>query len=1265
MSSVGQVVGGIVGTVIGFFVGYPMLGASIGMMIGGYLDPPKGPKVEGPRLKDLSQQISAYGVAVPRVYGTCALAGNVVWIENNALKEVSKEESQGGKGGGGGSTSTTYTYYATFALLLCEGPIDGIGRIWINGKLYGNNSATDLSTIMATKGLISSLGDSKEGGGGGGTISSSSITTYLGTDTQLPDPRMQATLGVANTPSYRGFAYLVVSDFDLTDYGNTLVGAQFKVEVIHQGSSSISRTALTAPFSTPHTNVSFSPKPYIGPAYIRFFVPQWEAYYPATSSYKTVDLYPDGTVVNGTAIECPGTAVPPSQFCESGVFLYSATQVFTANEFSSGGGHIHERNGLYAGLSVHGLSGSSVTSIWVSRGSPTSQVVTTADSDAKCIFTDGIYIWTVGASAIKQYLASDMSVVATGAGLSGLSLSDSRMYVDFATGHVYVMPLGGASTIYRYSLDLSSVSLYASGLNITSNGYASNNFTIVNDFLVVAVGGTPDISPKTNYVWLYNLSVMSAADVPLSDIVEAEVLKTGFLTSGDIVTTSLTDMVKGYRVASVGAVREALEPLQGSWPFDVINDGYKLKFIRRGVLGSVATIASTELDAHPASDNAGVMLTSAREMETQLPAKVIINGLNQGAEYEVSSQYAERLGTQSVNIVTLEMPIVLTVDEMAQKADILLGVYWRERWDYEFHLPPSYLALQPADIITITMPYGTYVLRLTSIEYMPDGILACKARPVTNATYSSNAVGVAPAFVPAQTIPFSGSLMFEFLDVPVMRTQYDQVGFAGAMCAVGGDWVGGTLWSSPDMGQTWSATNGFTTEATVGYLVSGLITPTTFSLMDKASTLTVELYDGELDSVTELQMLNGANHFAVGADGRWEIIAAQTCALQSDGTYLLTNLMRGRFGTERYAAHSAGDLVVLMDENALQYRTLNTSQIGLSTKYRALANGRVLDSVADVTYTYAAANLKPLSPVYPAGSKNPSTNDWAITWIRRSRNDGEWRDSVDAGLGETSEAYEVEIYSSGTYQTLKRTITGLTSPTCTYTSAQQTTDFGGVQTQLYVKIYQLSSVVGRGAPLAAPIPYKHSTLGVYHLDSLPFKNEVTGATVSPGGNGTLSTSTGVRFGAGCFYANSAGYLWLSFANATALADFTLEMWITGQTGGPMVEGNINVYNNQLRLAGGYGAVVTNWPAQDIQTKSHFAVSRKAGVIKVFFNGIQKNADVTNNTVMDLSSLALGYFAGGPVYSYAYFDEVRLSDVCLYSENFTPPSAPFTLPSGVW
>jgi len=109
-------------------------------------------------------------------------------------------------------------------------------------------------------------------------------------------------------------------------------------------------------------------------------------------------------------------------------------------------------------------------------------------------------------------------------------------------------------------------------------------------------------------------------------------------------------------------------------------------------------------------------------------------------------------------------------------------------------------------------------------------------------------------------------------------------------------------------------------------------------------------------------------------------------------------------------------------------------------------------------FTYSAKSLKPYAPVHIAGSRNGSS-DLTISWKRRTRLNGDWRDGVDIPLSEESERYEVDIMQGAT---VKRTITGLTSPSTIYTAAQQVTDFGATQSSVLVNIYQLSASVGRG-----------------------------------------------------------------------------------------------------------------------------------------------------------------------------------------------------------
>jgi hypothetical protein len=68
-------------------------------------------------------------------------------------------------------------------------------------------------------------------------------------------------------------------------------------------------------------------------------------------------------------------------------------------------------------------------------------------------------------------------------------------------------------------------------------------------------------------------------------------------------------------------------------------------------------------------------------------------------------------------------------------------------------------------------------------------------------------------------------------------------------------------------------------------------------------------------------------------------------------------------------------------------------------------------------------------------------------------------------LGEETERYEVDILDGAT---VKRTLAA-TTPAATYTAAQQTADFGSPQSAIDVRVYQLSTVHGRGTPRPATL----------------------------------------------------------------------------------------------------------------------------------------------------------------------------------------------------
>lgn len=1087
MSSTGQIIGTVVGAIVGVFV--PVvgvaLGASIGGMVGGYLDPPKGPKIEGPRLSDLSQQAASYGSPIPRIYGACSMYGNVFWIENNALTEHSATESSGGKGAPS-QESTTYSYTCTFALGLCEGEVDAISRIWINGKLYFSGSASDYGTIVASN------------------DAASTFAFYSGSASQGADPRMQAALGVANTPAYRGLCYLVFYDLPMADYGNTLAAAQIKVELFKDAIESDSITSHTMPTTSTWFDLVYGDASK-GHGYVSIKYDGTCAYsddgvtwsvcaMPYNLIWRSVS-YGNGVYV---AIVSASTACAVSfdgrNWVAGGALPSAQTWShihFDGNQFMVFAAPLAEYTVSYAGHSWSALVDHALpsASAWVSAA--------TNDAGVTCVISSSgpgsgiprsaaIYAGSASEASMQDDdwldIATDgslfMAVASdgwTGPGLvakstDGLAWSyvalPSSFPITNATSIVFGAGYWVVSTYDQYGLTGKIFASNDDGATwrsvVAPSDFGPSNIAFDGAYFVVN-------GITSNKVLRIRLDLSTASYPALSTVVLTECLKSRLLTAGDLTVTSLTDIVTGYRIADVAALRSCIEPLRVAWPFDIVPAGYKLKFARRGGLSSVATISNDELGAESGGGEKAVRLTKTREMDSQLAQRVTITYLDVGRDYDLNEQYSERLNTDAVNVVAIDMAIVMTADFAAQRAETLLYVYWLERYDVKFNLPPTYCHLEPADVVTVVSSDGTYTLRLTEINYLPSGILECSSRFNDNAVYTSTAVGDTGNF-PAQVIPSYVATRYELLDVPLLNGDLSAIGFPVAMAGYAAGWPGGTLFKSTDYGQTWAMTNWFITQSVIGYAVNALSTPADTRVIDAAGILTVAIYgDAAIYSVTELQMLNGANHFAYGHDGTWEIIAAKNCALQSDGNYVLTDLLRGRFGTEwATSLHATGDSIVLLDANRLQFVNTNINSIGMDFEYEAVTSGMAIGSGEIKTHAYNGVNLECLAPVYMNGSRHPGTQDLTFTWIMRTRAGGEWRDYVDATEVDLPVAYEMDVFADGTFATVKRTLYAA-SETVSYGYVEQVADHGAEASTVYFKLYKISPTVGRGYPLTGSI----------------------------------------------------------------------------------------------------------------------------------------------------------------------------------------------------
>jgi hypothetical protein len=250
------------------------------------------------------------------------------------------------------------------------------------------------------------------------------------------------------------------------------------------------------------------------------------------------------------------------------------------------------------------------------------------------------------------------------------------------------------------------------------------------------------------------------------------------------------------------------------------------------------------------------------------------------------------------------------------------------------------------------------------------------------------------------------------------------------------------------------------------------------SRFDLGNVAIVDLAFGTLASVTDLALFAGANALAVeSVPGAWEVLQAGVAELIAPGRYRLSRLLRGQRGTEGAIGGPApaGARVVVLDE-ALVSLPIPEAALGLEANWRfGPASKPVADrSYRQVGFTPEGLGLRPFSVAHVRQPWRTARapGDLLIAWTRRSRAPAadSWT-VAEAPLAEEREAYEVEILDGAT---VRRTLSATTTTSVTYTAAQQLADLGallGPGDSLDVRIFQLSALVGRGAPASVTLEF--------------------------------------------------------------------------------------------------------------------------------------------------------------------------------------------------
>jgi hypothetical protein len=537
--------------------------------------------------------------------------------------------------------------------------------------------------------------------------------------------------------------------------------------------------------------------------------------------------------------------------------------------------------------------------------------------------------------------------------------------------------------------------------------------------------------------------------VALADLVAALCEEAGF---GDYDVAGLDGIVTGFGLTDTISPRDAIAPLATAFFFDAVEREGRIVFTMRG-RGPAATFDAGDL----VLPDDGAALTLARAQESDLPQASRISYIDGDRDYAQASVEARRLAGDSNRVASSSLPLVMDQGEAAGIGARLLQDAWVMRESARFALPPSALALDAGDEVVVTASGRGHRLRLTQVD---DGAARAMEALATDPSIYDRHGGPARAPLLAQTVAQPGRVLLLFVDLPWLVDGQNTA--APLVGAYADPWPGDVAVLRS------AATAGYARDATLVVPCRfGVITQDFYSgpyrHWDQVNRLKVKLVNGTLASASRAAVYGGANVLAVqNPDGGWDVVQFTHADLTGPGEYTLTNLLRGRRGSEGQmrAPVPAGARVVVIDESLAQ---LGLSAAQARQPFHYLW-GPVSRPISDVSWqgtqqTFEGAALVPLAPCHLGFAWDG--DDLLLSWRRRDRAPSAAAITLpQTAMSEAREAYDLEICDGGA---VVRSFAGVTEHAQLYTAAQQAADFpGGLPNPLTIRVTQLSAVTGRG-----------------------------------------------------------------------------------------------------------------------------------------------------------------------------------------------------------
>lgn len=491
---------------------------------------------------------------------------------------------------------------------------------------------------------------------------------------------------------------------------------------------------------------------------------------------------------------------------------------------------------------------------------------------------------------------------------------------------------------------------------------------------------------------------------PLADVV-AEICRQAGLRAFDV--SELHGVVQGCLVDEGQTGRAALQPFMMAYAFDAVESGGVIRFRHR----DRPRDAVIEQELIVASREGGAEISLTRAPEGDLPRAIRFGFIDSERNYETGALEARVEDGLATRVEASNAPLLFDAGAAQTIAERHLAEARAGREGCAIAAARRLARMEPGDIVSVSGDAADGRYRIDAIEDRG-------ARALTLTRIEPQAYAAVPAPVRGTELapvhPAS-PLVHAFMDLPLT----DGAETGPQIAAFSAPWTGAASLFVSD-GDAFGEVARIRRPAAMGVLAEPLRhgAPGRWT---RGGGMVVRLFGGGLEATSRLSVLNGANRAALMSPaGEWEIVQFQTAELIGENLWRLTRLLRGQAGTEPFigAPTPEGAAFVLLDgavadiASPAAFRGVPRDwRIGPSRK----PHGH--DSYVGFTAADEAARLRPYAPAHLRAARDPQSGDVALSWIRRTRVNGDSWVGPEPPLGEEREAYSVRVGASAPTET--------------------------------------------------------------------------------------------------------------------------------------------------------------------------------------------------------------------------------------------------------